>query len=573
MTPERSRAHRAPPLVLVAHVQKDDPSWERLRTHLAPAHQQGQFRLWHPGGTTVGGDAADELRSQLEQAHVIVLLVTADLLAEEAFAPIVRRAVQRSREGRTALLPVLVSKVDLHEGVPLHGTQMLPRSEKPILESAEHEREAIWATIAEEVRGAVGRAHRQPFSADRRDAAFGVDFHRSDLLFQVRRVAELLHPNATFTELDAPDPFEGAFVATEQKELDEAGSEPIGVLNTPIFSEEMLEGILSVFRHEIERPYRERDELAESRIVHPGDPAPEAFRKKARRRGVRLVPFSEYQRQVASFGHYLSWQAGGIDADSRYRADWYVPQRAEVRIRLFREKVESALDEMLALLTDPHPRFLLVLGDPGAGKTFLLRRLARLLGEAHIEGRAPAPVLIEMRNLEKSHDLDKLLAQHFASPHTGSIRVEAFRYMLSEGKAALLFDGFDELAFRVTYDRVLKHFQTVLQAAQGRAKVVVTSRTAHFMNDRQIEQELARKASGVEGYRMIKVLPFEKAQIRTALEKRMGDSAKADHRLSLLRAVEDLMGLSANPRMLDFVQGLPDTELVAAGAHDVASER
>ena len=32
---------------------------------------------------------------------------------------------------------------------------------------------------------------------------------------------------------------------------------------------------------------------------------------------------------------------------------------------------------------------------------------------------------------------------------------------LAEGRIALLFDGFDELALRLTYDRALEHFETV----------------------------------------------------------------------------------------------------------------
>lgn len=49
----------------------------------------------------------------------------------------------------------------------------------------------------------------------------------------------------------------------------------------------------------------------------------------------------------------------------------------------------------------------------------------------------------------------------------------------------LLFDGFDELALRLTYDRALEHFETVMAAAQGNAKVVITSRTQHFLTDRR----------------------------------------------------------------------------------------
>jgi predicted NACHT family NTPase len=104
------------------------------------------------------------------------------------------------------------------------------------------------------------------------------------------------------------------------------------------------------------------------------------------------------------------------------------------------------------------------------------------------------PVLVEMSRLEKQRSLKALLAQHFAMADMGRIDLDAFLYMLAEGRVALLFDGFDELALRLTYDRAEEHFETVLQAAQGNAKVVMTSRTQHFLTDQQIRRALAQRA-------------------------------------------------------------------------------
>ena len=53
------------------------------------------------------------------------------------------------------------------------------------------------------------------------------------------------------------------------------------------------------------------------------------------------------------------------------------------------------------------------------------------------------------------------------------IDLPAFHHMLAHGRIALLFDGFDELALRVSYERAVEHFSTLVQAAQGEAKIVI----------------------------------------------------------------------------------------------------
>ena len=105
-----------------------------------------------------------------------------------------------------------------------------------------------------------------------------------------------------------------------------------------------------------------------------------------------------------------------------------------------------------------------MLGDFGAGKTFLLHELARRMAR---DKHPLVPVLVEMSKLEKQRSLKALLAQHFAMADMGRIDLDAFQYMLAEGRIALLFDGFDELALRVTYDRALEHFETVMAGGAG----------------------------------------------------------------------------------------------------------
>ena len=96
---------------------------------------------------------------------------------------------------------------------------------------------------------------------------------------------------------------------------------------------------------------------------------------------------------------------------------------------------------------------------------------------------APVPILIELRELQKCRTLPELLGQHFFRPDEDAVEMRKLQYMLERGRVALLFDGFDELAQRVTYDSAVEHFDALLSAAIGQAKLVVTSRTQHFLSD------------------------------------------------------------------------------------------
>ena len=75
--------------------------------------------------------------------------------------------------------------------------------------------------------------------------------------------------------------------------------------------------------------------------------------------------------------------------------------------------------------------------------------------------------------------------------------------MLEQGRIALLFDGFDELAQRVTYEqrgRPLRH--PAAARPTGQAKVVVTSRTQHFESDRPGQEPPRARSRRLAGRRL-----------------------------------------------------------------------
>ncbi|KYF75483.1 hypothetical protein BE17_33685 [Sorangium cellulosum] len=382
---------------------------------------------------------------------------------------------------------------------------------------------------------------------------------QSDFLARVERVCRLKEPeDATIERLPAPAPF-GALLRVSARRGRIVRTYPVAAIEQRVTDE-----ILRMFLERVDAPYRRDDPGLISTLVYRGSSAPEALVRAAERARVSVESFIEYQG-LLDFTHYLERQTQRLASDLVYPPSLYVDQRLGFKVGVDEAEEGDALSTVSEWLDSPRGRFIVILGDFGTGKTFLLHELARRLGSA---GGPLVPVLVEMRSLEKGRTLEELLAQHFARARFERFQMESFLYMLSEGRIVLLFDGFDELALRVSFDRAEEHFDTLIQAASGNAKVVVTSRTQHFLSDRRVETALAKRAGSIPGYRIAKLSPFTEDQIRRFLVNRLGGEADAERRFSLLGGVKDLLGLSRNPRMLGFIAGIDEGRLQEVAASD-----
>ncbi len=393
---------------------------------------------------------------------------------------------------------------------------------------------------------------RDPDPAERLERKFeprdrGESFHT-----RVLEVCTLRH-RAEGTKIDAlNDNSRYPYLRVYARDGNVVRSFPIGLVEG-VVSEELVEGFCDeVFDH-----YRALDPNLRCTIVYGGGPASEELVRAAGARNVEVRSFVEFQG-IIDFRGYVERETRRLGSDVVYPPGLYVPQSLVYEIGAERHKSLNALDEMMDWLCEPHARFVLVLGDFGAGKTFLLRELARRMPE-----RLPhlVPVFVELRSLEKARTFDQLIVQHLATAGERRFDLDAFRYMLREGRIVLLFDGFDELAARVTYRRATEHFETLLQAAGGDAKVLVTSRTQHFESDRQVRSALLERAEMLPSLSVCHIQPFDSEQIVAFLRNRLGNERQARERYQLIDEIKDLLGLSQNPRMLSFIADIPARQL------------
>jgi WD40 repeat protein/3',5'-cyclic AMP phosphodiesterase CpdA len=306
-----------------------------------------------------------------------------------------------------------------------------------------------------------------------------------------------------------------------------------------------------------------------SELVYEGPQPPRLLREEAMRRGLRLRSFIEFQG-LLDLRDYVEKQTVRLAADTLYPPGLYVPQRFRRLDSSAPDIHDDLVEELLRQVAADHGRFVLVLGDFGRGKTFALREVARRIP---VELPHLIPLFIELRALDKAHSVEGLVAAHLANHGEDLIDLKAFRYMLRQGRIVLLFDGFDELVTRVTYQRATDHLEMLLRAAEDKAKIVVASRTQHFKSHEQVFTALGERVGTLPHRRIFAVEDFTPAQIRAYLVGRYhGDKERADHRLRLLSGIQDLLALSSNPRMLGFIADLDEERLRAvAGTQQAIS--
>jgi NACHT domain-containing protein len=193
---------------------------------------------------------------------------------------------------------------------------------------------------------------------------------------------------------------------------------------------------------------------------------------------------------------------------------------------------------------------MVVVGDPGAGKTTMLRHLAlRTVCRAADETLPDLPVYVELSRFVQSRyeSLLEYVAELWAEQYAFRDARDYLDAKLNEGSAALLLDGLDEVlggesseeASR-TYDRTTAEV-TRLATRYPRALIAVTCRR-HGWN------------GGLSAFQVLEALDFEWPQIETFIANWFGERDRRNSGLvrALTRNVR-LQTLAANPLLLSLI--------------------
>jgi tRNA A37 threonylcarbamoyladenosine biosynthesis protein TsaE len=125
-----------------------------------------------------------------------------------------------------------------------------------------------------------------------------------------------------------------------------------------------------------------------------------------------------------------------------------------------------------------------LIGDYGTGKTALTNMLLlRWMRRYHKNIDFPMPVRIELRHFARRMDYDGLLHHFLDNYRLRELDLRYLKYMIEEGKAILLLDGYDEMAQKMDLNDRRAMLKAFSEASKGKAKGILTSRPNYFTEE------------------------------------------------------------------------------------------
>src|SRR5450755_2302984 len=139
--------------VFISYAHEDEALLKQLQTHLSLLQRQGLIATWYDRELVAGTNWAGVIDERLEQASIILLLVSADFLASDyCYKNEMMRALERHDAGQARVLPIIVRTV-YWKGAPFARLQVLPTDARAVTDCDNSDK--AWTDVVIGIRRAI----------------------------------------------------------------------------------------------------------------------------------------------------------------------------------------------------------------------------------------------------------------------------------------------------------------------------------------------------------------------------------------------------------------------------------
>ena len=140
--------------IFYSYSHKDEKLLQKLEAHMSSLRKSQAVDTWQDGLIGAGSEWRREIGQALDEADIILLLLSSDFLASEFIQSVeLKRAIERHQKDRTLIIPIKLRPCDV-KGTVLEEFQWIPRGSKAVTEWPNRDR--AFVEIVERIRTALG---------------------------------------------------------------------------------------------------------------------------------------------------------------------------------------------------------------------------------------------------------------------------------------------------------------------------------------------------------------------------------------------------------------------------------
>jgi hypothetical protein len=140
--------------VFFSYSHKDEALRDELEVHLAMLKREGAISAWHDRKILAGDELNGQIHARLNDAQVILLLVSPDFLASAYCHDVeMKRAMALHAEGRARVIPIILRPSDWQASAPFAKLLAVPTDGKPVVKWPD--RDEAWLNVVQQLRAAL----------------------------------------------------------------------------------------------------------------------------------------------------------------------------------------------------------------------------------------------------------------------------------------------------------------------------------------------------------------------------------------------------------------------------------